>query len=325
MLPAISTYTPDRFLESNPDKVCDSKGHLIRSILRVVLVNLSLPFLLLFAGCADSKLSQNPVEDGMQALSIFDFEEAYKQLSIAIEEMDSSDSRWSEVAYALGIAAWHRSPSRSEYIQEAVGLFEEVAASTEEEQLRSRCYLNLGRIAEVRDFSGDPKKLEEASSYYERALEAVPGTGIGSQAAFRLAQTRVDQMNDPSFEEAIEIVTGYLTDYPEAPFANVGWHFVADIEKYYLNDDESALEALRKAYALGFALESKADVYIWQMAELALELGETEEAVGYLSEVVRDYPRSVFRWVSREKLKELAQEYPNLNIEIPALTAYGEV
>jgi outer membrane protein assembly factor BamD (BamD/ComL family) len=135
----------------------------------------------------------------------------------------------------------------------------------------------------------------------------------------------VDEMNEADFEKASQIVRDYLTEYPEAPFANVGWHFAATIEEYYLGNDQKALDAMRKAYVLGFALESKSDVYVWQMANLALEQGDLEDAVEYFAVVVKSFPRSKYRWVSREKLKELAEGHPEMNIEIPALTAYGEV
>ncbi|MGE9291522.1 MAG: tetratricopeptide repeat protein [Puniceicoccales bacterium] len=281
--------------------------------------------LLVALGCGGSDVEKDPFEEGLRSLSIFDFEVAYKNLSIAVEQMDPSDPQWIEAAYALGIAAWHQSPSRAEYIRQATELFEQIAETTDQKELKYRCYLNLARILEVPDYVGDAKDIEGARSYYEETLEAMPGTDVGSQANFRLAQTYLEQMNDESFQEAVMIVTDYLNEYPDAPLANVGWQFVADIQKFYLNNREAALEAMMKAYDLGFAVQSKEDVYIWQIADLAMGLDQNAEAVEFLTTLVKHYPRSKYRWVAREELKRLAEENPEMNIEIPELTAYGEV
>ena len=271
-------------------------------------------FALALVGCGGSSDSENALEKGVNALRIFDFDEAYDYLSVAVGEMDPSDPQWVEAAYGLGVAAWHRSPSAAEFIEEAVELFQKVASVTDDDQVRFRCYLSLGRIEEIRDFVEEDKNVEGA-----------PGSELASRAVFRLAQTYIDELNEESYETAVAMVSDYLTEYPDVRFANVGWQYVADIEKYYRKDNRAALAAMKKAYALGFAVESKEDIYIWQMANLALSVGDLEDGVVYLTEVVRSYPRSKFRWVSQQKLKELAEEYPQMNIEIPELTAFGEV
>ncbi|MBC2603627.1 hypothetical protein H5P30_17740 [Puniceicoccus vermicola] len=279
----------------------------------------------LVSGCGNESSSESAAEQGLQALSIFDFEEAYDDLTTAVEGMSPSDPEWVELAYALGISAWHRSPSTPEFVQEASDLFEEVAITTEDEAVRNRCYLNLGRIAEVKDFADDPKNAEVAREYYLKVAEAVPGTDLGSRAILRLAQTYIDDLNQEGYQEAVNIVRSYFEEDPDAPYANVGWQFVGDIERFYLGDEEAALEAMQLAYAKGFAVESKEDVYIWQMSQLATHLGLTEDAVTYYTTIVTKYPRSRYRWIAREELIKLAEQNPELEIEIPELTAYGEV
>ncbi|WP_309380910.1 tetratricopeptide repeat protein [Cerasicoccus frondis] len=281
---------------------------------------------LLVGGCdapgGSSSDSSDAYSKGIEALEMFDFNEAYKQLSKYQPNLSPKDKNWLDATYAYAISSWHRPPPRKETIDQAVELFNELLAADIPEDWKARVRLSLGRIYEVDDYTGDSIDLEKARGFYQEVAKQYPTGELGYQATLRLAQTYVQQLNPEAIDKGVELLKQRIKQDPDSPWASLSYQYLGDLYANYYEDIAAALECYQHAEVIGFANESQAHFYLWQMSKWANQLGQQEEAVRLWTKVVEDYPRSPYGTVSRDHVRAYVNEHPESGITPPELKTW---
>lgn len=278
-------------------------------------------------GCGSPERSANDSSDsaykrGLAALEMFDFVEAYQELSEFQPTLAQSDPRWMEATYAYAVASWHRPPPDEEKIQQAVGLFRELLEADIPKEWKTRVKLSLARIYEVGDFPDDEIEIERARELYQEIIKEYPTGEFGYQASLRLAQTYVQELDPESVKEGIDTIRAQIERDPNNQWASIAWQYLGDLYNRSLENTKEALAAYREADEIGFANESRTDFYLWLMSEWALELGRTEEAVKLRTRIVEDFPRSPYGTLSRDYVRTYAANHPEKNITPPELHTF---
>jgi len=278
-------------------------------------------------GCGSPERSttqseKSEYERGITALEMFDFQEAYLQLTRAYPDIPKSDPRWMEATYAYALASWHCPPPDPDKIEKAVGLFRELLAADIPDDWKARVRLSLARIYEVQDFSNDEIDLTAARDLYRELQKEYPAGEFGYQATLRLAQSYAQELTDESTQKAISLVSEQIERDPQSPWAPLAWQYVGTLYAEYLGDLEAGLKAYQKAESMGFVNESRAHYNLWQMAAWANELGQMDEAARIWTRIVVDYPRSPYGTVARDNVREYARNNPDKGITPPELQTW---
>lgn len=291
------------------------------------LALLMLAWAMLAPGCGSPEGSKGGVEKsayerGITALEMFDFQEAYLQLSQAYPDISRDDPRWLEATYACALASWHRPPPDPEKINQAVGLFRELLAAEIPDDWKARVRLSLARVYEVGDFPDDEIDLAAARELYQQVQKDHPTDEFGYQATLRLAQTYAQQLDEPFVREAIGLIQAQIERDPDSPWAAVAWQYIGDLYAMSLQDQAAALRAYLHTEQMGFPNESRSDVYLWRMAQWASELGRLEEAVRLWTRIVVEFPRSPYGTIARDYVRAYAKAHPEKNITPPELQTW---
>jgi hypothetical protein len=154
---------------------------------------LALSSLFSTSGCGgnatDPDEVQAIVEEAESRLKAYDFGAAFKLFSkINPSELNE------ESTYAYALSAWHSSPPSSEHLDLALSMLSELAKSKNTE-LAAQALLDMARIYEVKDYSGDEVDLEKSRQLYVQASEVVGGeSSLYYQAIMRLAQSYAQEL-----------------------------------------------------------------------------------------------------------------------------------
>lgn len=199
--------------------------------------------LVVASGCAETKDREAAAKAGIEAVEFFDFTAALHLLRPVQAEWPEDDPRWLEITYALGLAAWHASPPRQEWIELADRLFERIAEREGDNLIGAMARMNLARIAEIVDFPGDEPDFETALSIYDALRTEYAGEDIGMQAALRQASLIAFDLTEASARQAIALLAEELERNPDTRWAPVVWQYIGDLYIRWLNEIEPALEA----------------------------------------------------------------------------------
>ncbi|GHB98802.1 tetratricopeptide repeat protein [Cerasicoccus arenae] len=280
-----------------------------------------------FAGCGSpddptGEALLTPTEKGLSALKMFDYDEAYQQLSKVQPTLAPTDPQWLEVTFAYALASWHRPPPNQRNIDQAAQLFNEMINAKVSEEWKTRAQLSLARIYEVDDYIGDKVDLAKAREIYRQVQNRYPTGDFGYQASLRLAQTYVQELEPKAIEQGIDIVREQIARDPESPWAAVAYQFLGDIYIQANGDAAAALKAYQMAEKIGFSNNSRTDAYLWRMAGWAKQIGEEPEAVRLWTHIVEEFPRSPYGTLSRDNVREYALQYPEKGITAPELKTW---
>ncbi len=281
-----------------------------------------------WTGCSEkNELGHLPVEAqveaGLDALRIFDFQSAYEILSVVQPELSTSSEQWVFATYALGLAAWHKTPPSPDAVEEAKSLFQSVVEQSPESECAASALLDLGRIAEISDYLGEATDVAAAQVYYQKVREQFPGTDMSARATVLLAQTMAQSFEPTEVTTAIELLNAEMEAQPDSPWLGTMAQYEAQLHAFYKHDYAASLEPYETAMDAGFPRSSEADVSLWQMGLLAEEAGEDFIAARVFSRLVKNYPRSIYGTVARERIIQIAANHPEAEIEIPELSKLG--
>jgi len=273
--------------------------------------NWTLLFFAAFAlvGCGKVS-SESALEEGDQLLREYEYGLARKLFNLAREEHQPASPEWIQATYGQALAAWHQFPAKREFNEEAASLFEELLVSEGvNSTLRARIKLNLGRIYEVRDYPGDVIDVAKAREYYTAVMDSHGDSSLGYEAMLRLASTHEKEVTEEGFRTAVTIIENFLNQAPTIEsWTSVSWQRIGDIKYEFLNDTKGGLAAYQEAKTLGFVNPIDASTYIWLMANMAEEVGDLSLAREYYSEIVSDYLRSSYQFLSKKRIAEIDAE-----------------
>jgi len=298
-----------------------SPRHVVR---RSLLPGFAVVLVMLAPGCQEPVGSvEEHLSRGEEALSVYDFKSAYKDFAAAYPQISESDPVWPRATYVLGLAAWNMTPPTDAFQQEAIGHFERLIKKVDAPGMVHRSLLNLARIHEVRDFPGDAVDVGKAREYYRRVIEGDGGADLTARAVARMAQTYVDEITTEGIKKAVDLLEEFLSEASPDSFTVPLWQYLGELYGFELDNPGAALRSFLHAEAIGFANESKADLYLWRMAQWADAAGDVDSSIRLYQKIVRDEPRSNYRSTSRHRLVALAERFPEREITIPDLSPYG--
>ncbi len=278
--------------------------------------------MLLFTSCGSSDSESAAAVGWEDALRMYDFGEAYEQLSEIQPLLAQTDEDWAKVTFAYGLACWHRPPPSQKMIDQALVLFEQLLASQASDALKVRTQLSIGRIYEVYDYPGDEVDLNKARSCYRQVIEDNPTGEFGYRASMRLAQTYVQVIDDDSIAEAERIILEQIDRDPDSEWASLAYQYLGDLSYQYHGDMPKALEFYQKAEQAGFVEESREHFFLWNMAHWAEELGNEEESFRLYSKIVSKHSRSPYGTLARDRAQAYADANQELGLEIPELKRF---
>lgn len=280
-----------------------------------MLVLASVLALLLLPLAHGAEDGDSPADQGLEALLNYDYSGAYSLLGRALEQTDSADPRWPEIAYGYALAAWHKSPPDLDRIEKARATLERIAEQLEGREVAAAALLDIGRIHEVADNREDEPRPQEAESYYRRVMEEYPETEMSQRAALYLAQIKAQSMEEADLRAAVRILETAARPEIHPGWASVLAFYRGHLRYYYLDQPVQALSDFEEARRMGFANAATSDRKLWQIAVMAEAQGETEIARANLQRLIAEYPRSIFHWVANRRLAALSTDDPDATPE----------
>ena len=304
-----------------------------RSSLRRAVAVLGIVYMagaaMLLGGCAGDRASQKSVDElidsGLESLRVFNFKEAREPLHAAMDRLEPGEPQWALATYSLALATWHTSPAGPENVKDATVLLEEVVRLAPESPYAPSALLDLGRIAEVSDFLGDPTDVEAAREYYQRVRSDFSNTDMSARATLYYAQSLAQTLDPSDVRAAISALEAEMDAQPDSSWYATMAQYAAQLYAFYLDDPKAALKPYGEAARVGFPRSADADLYLWQYGLLAQEAGEDLVAAEAYSRIVREYPRSVYGSLARERIIAIAHNNPQADIVIPERKDIGMV
>lgn len=273
------------------------------------------------AYAADETLEED-FKKAATELTFFNFDIAYEQFQKLRRRVEgTTDNDWQRVTFGLALSAQNRTPPSAELIGEAESLYKEILTQAPESKFAPRSKLNLGRIAEVRDYGGDVVDLDTARQIYREVFENPQWASmdIADEAALRYADTYVQHFEDiDSIREGLSFLESWIEARPEASTATVIWEYIGTTKLVLLKDYAGAVEGLVKADQLGLIEKSQAGEVFWNIAETShRQLQDWDTAIRYYQKIILETPRSGKAFEAQLALREIAEQFPDRQIEVP--------
>jgi len=281
-----------------------------------------LSFLPLASAGADPSGVETLLQTGTTELSSRNFEAAKELFGSVIKETAPGSEPWAHAVFGAAVCAHHRSPTTQKRVEDAARLYHLLLESVAGSKFAPRAALNLGRLAELRDYYEDPVDLEAARNWYRRVIDRWPDLPIAGEATLRLAATFVQTYDMPEVRHGVDLLETWLTTRDDEPLAAGMWQYLGDIYFYPLADHAASLSCYRKGEALGFLDPNNIGTLFWRMAILAERFLEDRElAVEYYGKVIRTGAASGKGYQAQQALERLGAPVPELQLFQPiALT-----
>jgi tetratricopeptide (TPR) repeat protein len=280
-------------------------------------------------GCGGVEIEspEQAIREGDQEYSYFNFDGAYAYHDAAVNMLEEGSEDWQHAIFARANAAYHINPPDQGYTDQARADWERLIKVAPDGPYAARTLLNLGRLAELRDYRGDNFGLqgedfagagtsspgrpmtEVAREYYQQVLDEFPDTAYASEAMLRIAGTYIQTYDQEQAKKGIELLAAWLEEHPRDPFASVMWQYIGDTWfNQFANPDDPddyshyapALEAYLKADAPeigGLSQVGREGPTFWQIAIMAhrlwLNTEDPEKKAMYRDVAVEYYTRMI--------------------------------
>lgn len=243
---------------------------------------------------------------------------------------EPTSETWAESTYCLATVLHHTVPYSRNGVEAAATLYRELLETQPENRYRSRCWLQLGRISELRDYEGDPPDRAAARECYQRVIERT-GDPWQDEAVFRWGGTLVEDGLYPQDREAVsweerlrrigagaEYLTAWIEQRPQSPYAPAFWEYIGNT--WLLPQDEAlwplALRAFLRAAGDDGLEESgrpaprktnpdRVDMgyFYWRVGMLAQKLNQRRVAFEYYIRVYTEAPTYIFALSGLQQLE----------------------
>lgn len=269
--------------------------------------------LLALAGCGQQAVQAPPTLDqAMEQLGRYRFDHARTDLTQVRGTATPGDETWRKATYGLAMA-WQQDPSASkENTAAAIALHEELWQRSPGTPEALHAAMQLGRMAQLRDYYQDVPDLAAARGWYEKAIAAAGDDLIGSQCLIYLAGAWIEELTPEGFAIADRLLSERLAARPQDPLASMMWMTLADLRHVYRGDPRGAVQALAQVDRLGAPSALRWKV-VWRMGSIAQdELKDRDLAVACFRAIATSYLRSGRADEARDRLRELGVEPPPL-------------
>jgi tetratricopeptide (TPR) repeat protein len=240
------------------------------------------------------------------------FESARHGLQLVREASEVGSQAWRRATYGLAIAYQHEPAASPEMTAGARGLHEELWSRCPGTAEATQAAVQLGRIAQLRDFYQDVPDLPAARDWYAKAISLGGNGPMASQAVIYLASAWVEELTPDGFAEAERALTSWISANPQDPLLALHWMTLADLRHVYRNDPAGAVSALREVDRLGAPPALRWKV-VWRMGAIAQDdLQDRDLAVACFRAIATRYLRSGRADAARLRLIELGVDPPPL-------------
>jgi tetratricopeptide (TPR) repeat protein len=269
--------------------------------------------------------SDERLDEAIRELTYFNFSVAYDIFAELRDDLaDASPSRQRKVTMGLALAAQNKTPATEAALAEAQSLYEQLVREAPESEFAARALIQLGRIAEVRDFGGDEIDLPTARGYYERVFNTWLDEPIADEAALRYADTYFQQFDDlEAVAEGERFLTAWIERREDSALASAMWEVLATVRQDLLDDPEGALEAFTKVDQLGLTDPNSAGALYYRFGRLAEDrVGDIDTAVRFYQKSITEGPRSGRAYHAQLALESLQERMPDRTIEVPQIQVF---
>lgn len=280
----------------------------------------------LMASAADVQKDANVqlFDQATQELVCFNFPVSYQLFDELVTAITPEHELYFKALLARGMSAQHITPPTQEKNRIAIADFISISKQCSDDPLLARSILNLGRIAEMRDYPNDKIDLKLARSYYQQVIDRWPDNVLGDEAMMWLAGTYIQIHNDKKSHQAgIDLLEKWLKAKPKNDYASAMWMYLGETYKYKIVSPQKAMACYIKADKLGLPVTAQASSIYWKMATLAQTLpGMLETSVYYYQKIIRVTPTSGRAFESQLALGDIAKENPKMKIQVPEIQLY---
>ena len=285
-------------------------------------------------GAAQPSADESGAEDkdagalhvAVRELSYFNFDRSYELFAaLRARAQPKQGDLWQEATLGLALSAHSCTPSSAELMAEAGALYRELADPRLHSRFAPRALLQLGRIAEVRDYGGDEVDLPSAIGFYESVYEKWPELHIADEAVMRHGMALTQQFDQPqAIQAGIDLMQSWVGAHEDRPLASSIYEAIGWSRLKFQDDAAGAVAAFLKADSLGLVDSSVAGQLYFRIAALADQrTGDLKTAARYYQKVIRETPRSGRAFEAQLALRRLAEAHPDAAIVVPEISLLG--
>lgn len=277
-----------------------------------------------YASDQNADPNQKAFDMATEELVCFNFQVGYQMFGELVQTLPKDHPLYFKSVYARATCAQHITPPTYTMINEASGLYSKIVEECKDKQLVGRSLINLGRIAELRDYAGDEINLDEARKYYQKVVDANPDSELADEATLWIAGTYIQVVNDnPGALKGVAMLEQWLAKRPGNVYASPMWTYLGTTYEMTLNEPVKALACFIKADEIGLPAESQISSYYWRMALLAEKVPNAlDTAVTYYQKIIKITPTSGRAFEAKLALERLSKAHPEMKIHVPEIKLY---
>lgn len=283
---------------------------------------------LLQAGVAWSQTPdlQKKLDEATTEVTYMSFENALRMYKDILPLTAEGSEQWQQAVFGAAVSSQHSMPASAATCAESERLYLLLIEKTPKSKYAPRAMMNIGRLAELVDYSDDVSDRVKAREWYAKAANAGKGTELEAEAAFRIAATYVQTYEKEQVLKGIDMLRSYVVQHPKEPLATAMWQYMGDAYFYPLEDYRNSLDCYKKADALGLLEEGREGPIYWRMAIMAdRHVKDRDTAIEYYKKIIIKTPTSGKAYEAQLALKRLGVEPPKIELfDIVASKENGE-
>lgn len=250
---------------------------------------------------------------GRTAIATLQWQDAVRIFTPLAAAAAPGTPEWTQATFCLAVAQNQLQPPSADTIGAAARLFQSIIDRSADPRYVARSMMNLGRIAELRDYSADVIDLPKARQYYAQVIEKFPNDPIASEAALRQGAAFIMEYDAPGFEKAktgVARIEKWLAGHPGDALASVMWQTAGDAYFMPLDDWKNALRCYEKVDTIGWTDAGNQGASYWRCSQIAESLKDTKTAVRYYTKIINETPNSGQGYAAVLALRRLGAPVP---------------
>ncbi|MGC1481081.1 MAG: tetratricopeptide repeat protein [Chthoniobacterales bacterium] len=266
----------------------------------IVGLRRSVSAVLLLLGTGGAVWGQEGAKDPWKAAAQQLLDEAYVGFS---EGTGDDEAAGPQALFGQAAVLLNLQPTTDGHVDQAIALLENIMADHPGTGVALEAEYLRARAEQVHKSRPD---LGKARDQFIRFIEANPGHRLADVAAVKLATLEIWSGTNGEQTHAIQRWNG-VVDSLGFDAARKDLHLLlAEADQHVTGNRENALHHFLKAEELGIASHKTRGNVIFQIAELAYELGRNDVAREFYERFLNEYRRDVRRPVIESRLKDLA-------------------
>jgi tetratricopeptide (TPR) repeat protein len=258
------------------------------------------------------------LRSALEEISHFNFDGAYASfIQVQRNTLVGSDE-WQEATFGAATCAQQTLPPSQAKAQEARELYQLLLEKSPQSKYAPRTMMNLGRLAELRDYFGDAVDPSRARQWYQQVVERWPDDPIAGEATLRIAATYIQTYDIEQVRVGIALLESWLVKHPRDPLAGGMWSYLADMNFLPMQNYARSIECYRQADRFRFADRNRQGQVYWRAAVNADRyLNDRDTAVHFYTKLIADVPNSGMGYAAQVALKRLGAAVPEIQLYSP--------